>query len=34
VPVVGYPQADTDTVLGIIVERICWHKARWNCSLF
>jgi hypothetical protein len=28
-----YPQADADTVLGITVEWICWHKSLSNCSL-
>src|ERR1700730_17954816 len=32
-PIMWYPQADADTVLGVTVEWICWHKSRSGFSL-
>src|SRR5438132_13837138 len=32
-PIMWYPQADADTVLGVTVEWICWHKSRSDFSL-
>src|SRR6267143_4168877 len=32
-PIMWHPQADADTVLGVTVEWICWHKSRSGFSL-